>query len=87
LKSARRRRAIEVAGPRTQKERGQRTQGGQSITAWRGDQRTGREAFFVSALIRANPFDNQTQKVSLVVMHHRKTGTVLLDVFESAGGK
>jgi hypothetical protein len=37
--------------------------------------------------IRANPFDNQTQKVSLVVMHHRKTGTVLLDVFESAGGK
>jgi hypothetical protein len=57
LKSARRRRAIEVAGPRSQKERGQRTQGGQSITAWRGCQRTKRagKALFVSALTRANP--------------------------------
>jgi len=38
-------------------ERGQRTQGGQSITAWRGCQRTKRagKALFVSALTRANP--------------------------------
>jgi len=57
LKSARRRRAIEVAGPRSFWERGQRTQGGQSITAWRGSQRTKKagKAFFVSALTRANP--------------------------------
>jgi len=59
LKSARRRRAIEVAGPRSFWERGQRTQGGQSITAWRGGQRTKRagKALFVSALTRANPHE------------------------------
>jgi len=54
LKSARRRRAIEVAVPRSQKERGQRTQGGQSITAWRGGQRTKKagKPFWLSGNLR-----------------------------------
>ncbi|MDM8562051.1 hypothetical protein QUF54_01720, partial [Candidatus Marithioploca araucensis] len=62
LKSARRRRAIEVAGPRSFWERGQRTQGGQSITAWRGCQRTGRESPFCKCFGRQS-----TEKSECVV--------------------